>query len=163
MCPHACQAAGPRRVWRCLLREVQAPCPAQVPPTVSRARRSGSSSPQGGTVIGSARCRAFTTREGRLAAALNLIQRGITNLCVIGGDGSLTGANIFRCEWAGLLDELVAAGGRRGGGSGPDPGRGFAGWGHTPVQCCAAPRGVMPGDGAQVSPLSGDRAQRRGH
>ncbi|XP_060054841.1 ATP-dependent 6-phosphofructokinase, liver type isoform X2 [Erinaceus europaeus] len=64
----------------------------------------------GGTVIGSARCRAFTTREGRLAAALNLIQRGITNLCVIGGDGSLTGANIFRCEWAGLLDELVAAG-----------------------------------------------------
>ncbi|KAB0398105.1 hypothetical protein E2I00_019753, partial [Balaenoptera physalus] len=52
----------------------------------------------GGTVIGSARCKAFTTREGRRAAAYNLVQRGITNLCVIGGDGSLTGANIFRSE-----------------------------------------------------------------
>uniref|UniRef100_A0ABI7XUY5 6-phosphofructokinase n=1 Tax=Felis catus TaxID=9685 RepID=A0ABI7XUY5_FELCA len=64
----------------------------------------------GGTVIGSARCQAFTTREGRLAAAYNLVQRGITNLCVIGGDGSLTGANIFRREWGSLLEELVAAG-----------------------------------------------------
>lgn len=64
----------------------------------------------GGTIIGSARCKAFTTREGRLEAACNLVQRGITNLCVIGGDGSLTGANIFRKEWSGLLEELVAAG-----------------------------------------------------
>ncbi|XP_044151249.1 ATP-dependent 6-phosphofructokinase, platelet type isoform X1 [Bufo gargarizans] len=61
----------------------------------------------GGTVIGSARCKAFRTREGRLQAAYNLIQRGITNLCVIGGDGSLTGANLFREEWSGLLEELV--------------------------------------------------------
>lgn len=66
---------------------------------------------QGGTIIGSARCKAFTTREGRLAAAYNLVQRGITNLCVIGGDGSLTGANIFRSEWGSLLEELVGAGG----------------------------------------------------
>lgn len=66
--------------------------------------------PQGGTVIGSARCKAFTTREGRLAAALNLVKRGITNLCVCGGDGSLTGANIFRTEWSGLLAELVEKG-----------------------------------------------------
>uniref|UniRef100_A0A8B9QRD3 Phosphofructokinase, liver type n=1 Tax=Anas platyrhynchos TaxID=8839 RepID=A0A8B9QRD3_ANAPL len=44
----------------------------------------------GGTVIGSARCK-----------------HGITNLCVIGGDGSLTGADIFRAEWGGLLDELL--------------------------------------------------------
>ncbi|KAM9253674.1 ATP-dependent 6-phosphofructokinase, liver type [Dugong dugon] len=64
----------------------------------------------GGTVIGSARCAAFTTREGRLAAAYNLVQRGITNLCVIGGDGSLTGANIFRSEWGSLLAELVKEG-----------------------------------------------------
>uniref|UniRef100_A0A8D0VPK5 6-phosphofructokinase type B n=1 Tax=Sus scrofa TaxID=9823 RepID=A0A8D0VPK5_PIG len=64
----------------------------------------------GGTVIGSARCKAFTTREGRLAAAYNLVQRGITNLCVIGGDGSLTGANIFRSEWGSLLAELVSEG-----------------------------------------------------
>uniref|UniRef100_A0A3P8TC12 ATP-dependent 6-phosphofructokinase n=1 Tax=Amphiprion percula TaxID=161767 RepID=A0A3P8TC12_AMPPE len=64
----------------------------------------------GGTIIGSARCKAFTTREGRLAAAFNLVQKGITNLCVCGGDGSLTGANIFRTEWSSLLDELVQKG-----------------------------------------------------
>lgn len=69
------------------------------------------SSLQGGTIIGSARCKAFTTREGRLAAAYNLLQHGITNLCVIGGDGSLTGANIFRNEWGSLLEELVKEGG----------------------------------------------------
>uniref|UniRef100_A0A672NUJ9 6-phosphofructokinase n=1 Tax=Sinocyclocheilus grahami TaxID=75366 RepID=A0A672NUJ9_SINGR len=64
----------------------------------------------GGTVIGSARCKDFRAHEGRLRAALNLVQRGITNLCVIGGDGSLTGANLFREEWSGLLDELVQSG-----------------------------------------------------
>ncbi|XP_039609478.1 ATP-dependent 6-phosphofructokinase, platelet type isoform X7 [Polypterus senegalus] len=64
----------------------------------------------GGTVIGSARCKEFRTHEGRLKAAYNLVQRGITNLCVIGGDGSLTGANLFREEWSGLLDELLQAG-----------------------------------------------------
>ncbi|CAJ0944459.1 unnamed protein product [Ranitomeya imitator] len=61
----------------------------------------------GGTVIGSARCKSFRSRDGRLQAAYNLIQRGITNLCVIGGDGSLTGANLFREEWSGYLEELV--------------------------------------------------------
>uniref|UniRef100_A0A2K6PT81 6-phosphofructokinase type C n=1 Tax=Rhinopithecus roxellana TaxID=61622 RepID=A0A2K6PT81_RHIRO len=65
---------------------------------------------QGGTIIGSARCQAFRTREGRLKAACNLLQRGITNLCVIGGDGSLTGANLFRKEWSGLLEELARNG-----------------------------------------------------
>ncbi|XP_017560418.1 ATP-dependent 6-phosphofructokinase, platelet type isoform X3 [Pygocentrus nattereri] len=64
----------------------------------------------GGTVIGSARCKEFRTHEGRLKAAHNLVQRGITNLCVIGGDGSLTGANLFREEWSGLLTELVQQG-----------------------------------------------------
>ncbi|KAI7808607.1 ATP-dependent 6-phosphofructokinase, liver type [Triplophysa rosa] len=64
----------------------------------------------GGTVIGSARCKAFTTREGRLSAAFNLVKRGISNLCVCGGDGSLTGAHIFRSEWSGLLDELLKKG-----------------------------------------------------
>ncbi|XP_058388330.1 ATP-dependent 6-phosphofructokinase, platelet type isoform X2 [Diceros bicornis minor] len=64
----------------------------------------------GGTIIGSARCKAFRTREGRLKAARNLVQLGITNLCVIGGDGSLTGANIFRKEWSGLLEELAQSG-----------------------------------------------------
>eukprot|EP00064_Thunnus_orientalis_P005296 superscaffoldBa00000510_g5310 len=64
----------------------------------------------GGTVIGSARCKEFRTHEGRLKAAHNLVQHGITNLCVIGGDGSLTGANLFREEWSGLLGELVEQG-----------------------------------------------------
>ena len=61
---------------------------------------------QGGTVIGSARCAEFRSREGRLAAAKNLIDRGIEGLVVIGGDGSLTGANLFRQEWPSLVEEL---------------------------------------------------------
>ncbi|XP_032994493.1 ATP-dependent 6-phosphofructokinase, muscle type isoform X2 [Lacerta agilis] len=65
----------------------------------------------GGTVIGSARCMDFRAREGRLKAARNLVKRGITNLCVIGGDGSLTGADTFRAEWTSLLQELVKTGG----------------------------------------------------
>lgn len=63
---------------------------------------------RGGTTIGSARCSDFRAREGRLKAACNLVQNGITNLVVIGGDGSLTGANLFRQEWASLLDELLS-------------------------------------------------------
>ena len=65
---------------------------------------------QGGTVIGTARCEDFRTREGRLRAAQNLIERGIDGLVIIGGDGSLTGANIFRQEWPDLLQELVKKG-----------------------------------------------------
>uniref|UniRef100_A0A672JMP5 ATP-dependent 6-phosphofructokinase n=1 Tax=Salarias fasciatus TaxID=181472 RepID=A0A672JMP5_SALFA len=64
----------------------------------------------GGTVIGSARCQDFRTKEGRTKAACNLVKLGITNLCVIGGDGSLTGANQFRTEWSELLADLVKAG-----------------------------------------------------
>uniref|UniRef100_A0A672NBW5 6-phosphofructokinase n=1 Tax=Sinocyclocheilus grahami TaxID=75366 RepID=A0A672NBW5_SINGR len=56
----------------------------------------------GGTVIGSARCQDFRSKEGRAKAACNLVKLGITNLCVIGGDGSLTGANEFRNEWSEL-------------------------------------------------------------
>jgi 6-phosphofructokinase 1 len=61
----------------------------------------------GGTVIGTARCEEFHAREGRLIAARNLIRCGIEGLVVIGGDGSLTGANIFRQEWPSLVAELV--------------------------------------------------------
>lgn len=61
-------------------------------------------------MIGSARCKDFRERRGRLIAACNLVQRGITNLVVIGGDGSLTGADCFRQEWSGLLDELLQTG-----------------------------------------------------
>ncbi|CDQ66681.1 phosphofructokinase, muscle b [Oncorhynchus mykiss] len=64
----------------------------------------------GGTVIGSARCMDFKEKWGRLKAACNLVKLGITNLCVIGGDGSLTGANQFRTEWSELLADLIKQG-----------------------------------------------------
>ncbi len=62
---------------------------------------------KGGTVIGTARSKEFREREGRLKAAGNLIKKGIDKLVVIGGDGSLTGANLFREEWPGLVDDLL--------------------------------------------------------
>jgi len=65
---------------------------------------------RGGTVIGTARCEEFRTREGRRAAALNLLKYEINSLIAIGGDGTLTGANIFRQEWPSLLAELVEMG-----------------------------------------------------
>jgi 6-phosphofructokinase 1 len=64
----------------------------------------------GGTIIGTARSDEFRTRDGRRKAARNLLEHDIDRLVVIGGDGSLTGANIFRLEWPELLKELVAAG-----------------------------------------------------
>lgn len=64
----------------------------------------------GGTIIGTARSEDFRTREGRRRAAKNLIDRGIDSLVVIGGDGSLTGADLFRQEWLSLLKELVESG-----------------------------------------------------
>ncbi|MCA9898316.1 MAG: 6-phosphofructokinase [Anaerolineales bacterium] len=65
---------------------------------------------QGGTVIGTARCAEFRERSGRLKAARNLLLNGIDSLVIIGGDGSLTGANYLYEEWPGLLEELVATG-----------------------------------------------------
>lgn len=65
---------------------------------------------QGGTIIGTARSDKFRTRDGRRQAARNLVQLGIDGLIVIGGDGSLTGADIFRREWPSLLSELVQSG-----------------------------------------------------
>jgi 6-phosphofructokinase 1 len=65
---------------------------------------------KGGTIIGTARCEAFRTREGRLQAARNLLMHGIDSLIVIGGDGSLTGANLFRMEWPTLVAELAQRG-----------------------------------------------------
>ncbi len=65
---------------------------------------------QGGTVIGTARSAEFRTREGLRKAAKNLVTRDIDALIVIGGDGSLSGADEFRREWSGLLAELVAQG-----------------------------------------------------
>lgn len=65
---------------------------------------------RGGTIIGTARSKDFREREGQLRAARNLLEHGIDRLVVIGGDGSLTGTNEFRKNWAGLLAELVARG-----------------------------------------------------
>ena len=61
-------------------------------------------------MTGSACCKEFRTHEGCLKAAENLVKLGINNLCVIGGDGTWTGANKFREEWSGLLDELLKQG-----------------------------------------------------
>ena len=62
---------------------------------------------EGGTLIGTARCMAFYERAGRLKAAKNMVIHGIDALIICGGDGSLTGADTFRHEWPGLLQELV--------------------------------------------------------
>ncbi|MCP5101303.1 MAG: 6-phosphofructokinase [Chloroflexi bacterium] len=62
---------------------------------------------RGGTIIGSARCADFRERNGRLKAAYNLVKNKIEGLVIIGGDGSLTGANILHEEWSSLLAELV--------------------------------------------------------
>ena len=61
---------------------------------------------QGGTLIGTARSKSFRTIEGRATAAYNLIKEGIDALVVCGGDGSLTGADIFRSEWPDIIKDL---------------------------------------------------------
>jgi 6-phosphofructokinase 1 len=65
---------------------------------------------RGGTIIGTARSMEFRERDGRRRAARNLLELGVDALVVIGGDGSLTGANLLREEWPELLSELVEAG-----------------------------------------------------
>lgn len=61
----------------------------------------------GGTNIGTARCAEFRERAGRLTGAYNMITNGIDALIVCGGDGSLTGADLFKKEWPSLVSELV--------------------------------------------------------
>ncbi|KAI0950948.1 hypothetical protein AcW1_008116 [Taiwanofungus camphoratus] len=65
---------------------------------------------QGGTLIGTARSTTFRTTEGRQTAAFNLIKEGIDALVVCGGDGSLTGADVFRSEWPNHVADLRAQG-----------------------------------------------------
>lgn len=60
----------------------------------------------GGTDIGTARSAEFRERKGRLEAAHNMVSSGIDALIVCGGDGSLTGADLFRTEWPSLIKEL---------------------------------------------------------
>ena len=54
---------------------------------------------RGGTILKTARCKEFTTPEGRQLAYDNLKRQEIDALVVIGGDGSLTGARIFANEF----------------------------------------------------------------
>lgn len=65
---------------------------------------------KGGTAIGTARSAAFREYEGRLKVAENLLNKGIDGLVVIGGDGSLAGADEFRSEWTQMLGDLVSEG-----------------------------------------------------
>lgn len=65
---------------------------------------------KGGTVIGTARSPEFREWDGMKTAAKNLLQAGIDRLVVIGGDGSLAGADEFRREWPKLIGELAEAG-----------------------------------------------------
>ena len=67
--------------------------------------------PKGGTIIGTARSQDFQQSFAkRLMAAQNLINHEINGLVVIGGDGSLTGANLLRTEWPSYLAQLVEQG-----------------------------------------------------
>ena len=54
---------------------------------------------QGGTILKTARSKAFKTMEGRQQAYDNLVKEGIDALVVIGGNGSLTGAMMFAQEF----------------------------------------------------------------
>jgi len=64
----------------------------------------------GGTSIGTARCKEFREFSGRLRAAENLLKHDIDHLIIIGGDGSLSGADEFAQEWSELLAELFKKG-----------------------------------------------------
>lgn len=54
---------------------------------------------QGGTILKTARCQEFTTKEGRQLAFDTITKHGIDALVTIGGDGTLTGARIFATEY----------------------------------------------------------------
>lgn len=63
-------------------------------------RRSVSSIIQkGGTVLKSARCLEFKTKDGRQQAYDNIHAHGIDALVAIGGDGTFTGADLFSKEF----------------------------------------------------------------
>lgn len=54
---------------------------------------------RGGTILKTARCQAFLEAEGRKKAYDNMVEAGIDALFVIGGNGSLTGAQLFAVEY----------------------------------------------------------------
>ena len=54
---------------------------------------------QGGTILQSARCDEFRTKEGRLKAFHQLKEEGVEGVVAIGGDGTFTGSNICSKEF----------------------------------------------------------------
>lgn len=54
---------------------------------------------KGGTILKTARSKAFMTAEGRKSAYENLQKRGIDGLVILGGDGSFKGAEEFSKEY----------------------------------------------------------------
>ena len=54
---------------------------------------------RGGTILKTARCKAFMEPEGRRQAYENMVKHNIDALIVIGGNGSLTGAQQFAREF----------------------------------------------------------------
>lgn len=54
---------------------------------------------RGGTILKSARCKEFITKEGRKKAYGQLKKVGIEGIVAIGGDGTFTGADIFMKEY----------------------------------------------------------------
>ena len=54
---------------------------------------------RGGTILKTARCMEFLTEEGRRKAYDNMVAAKIDALVVIGGNGSLTGAQLFAREY----------------------------------------------------------------
>src|SRR5918997_3851056 len=64
----------------------------------------------GGTILGTARSPGFRTPEGRRQAGRHMLERGIDGLVVIGGDGSLSGAQALHDEWPAHVAALVQEG-----------------------------------------------------
>jgi 6-phosphofructokinase 1 len=54
---------------------------------------------KGGTILGTARSKAFMTKEGRAEAYKNLKALNVDGVVAIGGDGTFTGANVFMHEY----------------------------------------------------------------
>ena len=54
---------------------------------------------RGGTILKSARCAEFPTKEGRQQAYETIKRENIDALIVIGGDGTFTGARLFAQEY----------------------------------------------------------------
>lgn len=54
---------------------------------------------RGGTILKSARCEKFMTKEGRKQAYDNILKHQLDGIVAIGGDGTFTGAKVFNQEY----------------------------------------------------------------